>query len=92
MSEAFGRKLRDLRKRAGLTQAQLGVMLGLNLRQVSKLETGRYQPTWAAVQKVVRALRARYRDLEDENATEALPEPESGPGPGRPRKNKRVEE
>lgn len=40
MATSVGRRLRELRKAAGLTQSQLGLSLGVKPQQVSKYESG----------------------------------------------------
>ncbi|MFS8433818.1 helix-turn-helix domain-containing protein [Xanthomonas campestris] len=48
--------LRDLRRRTGLTQEELGFEAGLERNFVSMLELGQRQPSLASVFKLARAL------------------------------------
>lgn len=56
VGEAFGRVLRDERKRAGLTQEQLALMCGYQRNYVSLLERGIHQPTLRTVFDLAAAL------------------------------------
>ncbi len=48
----FGEKLRTLRERRGLSQRQLGDMLGVTRTHVSRMERGEKTPNVAMVLKV----------------------------------------
>ena len=50
----FGEKLRTLRKRRGLTQKQVGQMLGVNRTHVTRLEKGEKTPHAAMIIKIAR--------------------------------------
>jgi transcriptional regulator with XRE-family HTH domain len=52
----FGRNLRELRERSGLTQAQLAERAGLHPQGVVKLERGEREPAWATVVALAEAL------------------------------------
>ena len=68
MTRELGRRLRDLRVRAGLTQVQLARMVGSGWAHslVSKLESGRYEnPGFGMVADYLRACRASFADLAD---------------------------
>jgi transcriptional regulator with XRE-family HTH domain len=45
----FGKRLRELRAAAGLTQRQLAERAGLTREGVAYLETGRHDPRWTTV-------------------------------------------
>jgi transcriptional regulator with XRE-family HTH domain len=53
---AFGRRLRELRERAGLTQSQLAERAGLHPQGVVKLERGEREPAWGTVVALCEAL------------------------------------
>jgi len=53
---AFGRRLRELREQAGLTQAQLGERAGMLYQTVAKLERAEREPTWQTFIKLADAL------------------------------------
>lgn len=48
----FGQKLRDVREKAGLTQASLAKKIGLSRIQVVRLEADQSKPSWATVQEI----------------------------------------
>ena len=54
--KAFGRRLKELRKLAGLTQHELAAKSGLGERTVSALEQGLYDATFSTVQALCTVL------------------------------------
>jgi transcriptional regulator with XRE-family HTH domain len=60
---SFGDKLRELRRRAGYTQRQLGVRAELDATYISKLEHGADRPGEAAVRRLADALSTDVDDL-----------------------------
>jgi len=62
---AFGRALRDLRVRAGLTQEELASRVGIGVAYVSRLENGHRGARWHTVMRLLRALDATLADLGD---------------------------
>lgn len=60
---AFGRVLRKLRVKAGLTQEQLGFDANLRRTYVSILELGQQQPTLTTIMKIAKALGVRAGEL-----------------------------
>lgn len=56
LAVAFGTVLRDLRRRAGLTQEQLGFEAGLERNFISMLERGERQPTLTSLVKLAKPL------------------------------------
>lgn len=56
MHMTVGEKIRDLRKRAGLTQTELGQRLGVQKNAVSKWECGRVEDIPASKIKAMAAL------------------------------------
>ena len=53
---AFGKKLKELREAAGLTQTELAKKAGLSQGGIANLEQGRTQPAWDSVQALAAAL------------------------------------
>lgn len=51
-----GKQLRDARKRAGLTQAELGAKVGISGSAVGQWEQGKTTPSWKQAQKVAEVL------------------------------------
>lgn len=58
-----GRDIRAERARAGLTQAELGRLIGVSARRVATVES-QYRVSSAFVDRVKRALRVAYRSTE----------------------------
>ena len=56
MGKPFSRRLRELRRAAGLTQAELVKRSGVSKQAVSNLELGNREPTWETVRRLARAL------------------------------------
>ena len=52
----FGKRLRELRERAGMSQAELSRRAEVHAVNISKLESGKYQPTWPVVIRLAAAL------------------------------------
>lgn len=50
-------RIREARKRAGLTQEQLASRAGITQSHLSRLELGKYVPTLATLERLARALR-----------------------------------
>lgn len=55
-STEFGKRIAGLRKEQGLTQTQLGELLGVSQQQVASFEAGRRRVTVAMLPEVARAL------------------------------------
>ena len=54
--KGFGRRLRELRKRQGLTQMVLAHRSGLHVTQISRLERGQREPRVTTLYRVARGL------------------------------------
>jgi len=59
---AFGKKLKQIRKSKGLTQERLAELAGVHEKHISKLETGVYFPTYNTLSKVLKALDISIED------------------------------
>ena len=53
---AFGRRLRELREAAGLTQTQLAERAGMVYQALAKYERGENEPTWPVALRLAEAL------------------------------------
>ena len=60
---SFGNRLYALRKKAGLSQAELGNMLGVTNKAVSKWENGKAKPTLDAARRLAEALGVSVNEL-----------------------------
>jgi DNA-binding XRE family transcriptional regulator len=56
---SIGRDLRQLRRKANLTQAEVAARAKIRVETLSRLENGRGNPTLKTVQKILRAMGAR---------------------------------
>jgi transcriptional regulator with XRE-family HTH domain len=61
----FGRALRALRRRAGITQRELGARAGTDATAISHMETGRRGVHWITLIRLLRALDADLHQLAD---------------------------
>jgi len=61
----FGRKLRALRKAAGMSQAALADKASITREYVNKLEGGKYDPTLGTVQRLAKALGVKWTAFAD---------------------------
>lgn len=77
----FGRVLRELRKKAGLTQEQLGFEAELERNYISMLERGERQPTLTTLMKLAAPLGCKASHLVTlvESSTGDLPPPAEPP-------------
>ena len=62
----FGEKMRELRKRRGVTQSQMAEALGVSSAYLSALEHGRRsRPSWYLVQRIIVYFDLIWDDAED---------------------------
>jgi len=61
----FGRKLKALRERRGVSQAELAERAGLSREYVNKLEAGKYDPTLGTLGCLAKALGVKERAFLD---------------------------
>jgi transcriptional regulator with XRE-family HTH domain len=60
---SFSRLLKELRARAGLTQAALAERAGLGRISIAQLEGGIREPSWKTLVKLARAMNASLGDF-----------------------------
>ena len=53
---AFGKKLKELRKSKGYTQQALAEKAGIDEKHLSRIENGKYFPTYVTLNKLLTAL------------------------------------
>jgi transcriptional regulator with XRE-family HTH domain len=59
----FGRNLKALRKKRGLTQAKLAEMLGVSTVYIYYLEAARKSPSFELIIRIHRVLKCSHTDL-----------------------------
>jgi transcriptional regulator with XRE-family HTH domain len=66
-----GSLIREARRRAGLTQAELAARVGTTQSAIARLERGRTEPTFERVQEILRAcgyeLTVKISEIDDSN-------------------------
>ena len=68
---AFGRRVRTLRKREGLSQERLALRCGLDRTYVGGVERGERNISIVNIEKIARALGLSLRDLFDDETTDS---------------------
>lgn len=61
----LGRALRELRNRAGITQGELAVRMGIDLTYISRIERGKRGVRWHTVLRFLAALDSDLHELAD---------------------------
>lgn len=61
----FGIKIRKLRKSRGLTQERLSEFIGINQRQLTRIETGKSYPSFQTLELLCVALEVEAHELFD---------------------------
>lgn len=61
--QKLGKKIRELRHDAGLSQEKLGEITGLDRTYISGIERGVRNPSIRNIEKLAKALKARMSDL-----------------------------
>ena len=69
-NQTFAERLRILRKKNGLTQLQLGALIGVSLKTVQRWENSERQPRLDEIKKLVQALNVSENDLLNEVSPE----------------------
>lgn len=65
LSKYLGRRIKDLRKRNKMTQAELADIIGMETTNLCKLENGGQIPKEENIMKIASALKVEVRDLFD---------------------------
>ena len=55
----IGQRICDLRKQAGLSQAELAEKIGINSNNISRIEHGRYNVGFDMLQKIAEAFNSK---------------------------------
>lgn len=65
LSKLLGRRIKDLRKRNGMTQSVLAEIIGMETTNLCKLENGAQIPKEENIEKLAKALQVDVKDLFD---------------------------
>ncbi|MBR1680455.1 helix-turn-helix transcriptional regulator [bacterium] len=63
LAKKFGKRLKEIRKRNGLTQEQLAELLGMDTTNITKLEAGEHLPKKDNLEKLCVALNVEVKEL-----------------------------
>jgi len=61
--DLLGARIKELRKRRGLTQEQLAEMIGVDPKHIGKIEGGRGYPSLDALENIARSLEIDLKDF-----------------------------
>ena len=61
----FGRRIRELRMKQGMTQEKLAECAGIDLSQLSRMENGHGNPKFETLERIAGALKERSHELLD---------------------------
>lgn len=61
--EKLGKRIRDLRKKAGLSQEELAEKAKLDLTSISEIESGLRNPSLKTIHKIALALKIQVKEL-----------------------------
>ena len=59
----FGKNLRVARNDAGLTQKQVAEKAGLHVNYVARIERGEENPSYEAIEKIIKALKIKSSEV-----------------------------
>ncbi len=65
LSKLLGQRIKDIRKRNKMTQAQLSEIIGMETTNLCKLENGGQIPKEENIEKIAKALHVNIKDLFD---------------------------
>jgi putative transcriptional regulator len=74
MAVSFGQRLKELRTKAGMSQATLAENTGFDQKAISLWERGDRDPSWTAVKALARALGVSC-EVFDDGPESSLPDP-----------------
>lgn len=63
LSKLLGQRIKELRKRNGMTQAGLAEQIGMETTNLCKLENGGQMPKEENIEKIARALKVNVKEL-----------------------------
>ncbi|MCL4384571.1 helix-turn-helix domain-containing protein [Patescibacteria group bacterium] len=62
-SEQIGRKVKEIREKANLTQAQVADKAGIHVNYFARLERGEVNPSADILEKIAKALKVASSDI-----------------------------
>ncbi len=62
-NNTFGKRLQQIRKSKGLTQAKLAELAQVHEKHISKLELGTYMPSFNTLNKILKVLKLNIDDV-----------------------------
>lgn len=65
LKEKFGLRLKEIRESRGLSQEKLGELIDLTEDSVGNMERGKHWPRLKTLEKLLKVLKVRPRDLFD---------------------------
>ena len=71
MAESFGKRLKQLRKKAGLTQEELGYRLNMSYMTIRRWEADKIFPRMDEIKSIAQALSVTESDLLNDNCTQS---------------------
>ena len=74
LTTKFGKKLKEIRKRKGLTQEQLADLMDMEVNNISYLEQGKHLPKKENLEKLCKALDVEPKELFDFGHMKTKPE------------------
>jgi transcriptional regulator with XRE-family HTH domain len=61
--DELGKKLKNIRKKLELTQADVADRAGIHVNYYAKIERGEVNPTYEVIESIVKALKVRSSDI-----------------------------
>ena len=63
LKNLFGRRIRELRKKAGLTQEELSCRVDVDSKSISRIETGKFLPSLDLLYRLSRVFNVEYYEM-----------------------------
>lgn len=63
LPKALGKNIQKIRKKSGLTQEELGYMVGISRAYMGFIEQGRYAPSLEVLEKISKVLKTKIANF-----------------------------
>ena len=63
LKNLFGRRIRELRKKAGLTQEELSCKVDVDSKSISRIETGKFLPSLDLLYRLRKVFNVEYHEM-----------------------------